>query len=121
MLQSKVLIVSLAALTLSACVVAPPPRRVVYVEPAPAPMAVQVEAPLAVVDIPPPAPYVEVVPPIPFAGAFWIGGYWGWNNGRHVWVPGRYEHPRPGYTWRAHAWVQQGGHYHLRAGGWVRG
>jgi WXXGXW repeat (2 copies) len=120
MLQTKVLIVSLSALMLSACVVAPyPARPVVYAAPVSA--EVEVGAPLAVVDMPPPAPYVEMVPVAPFPGAFWIGGYWGWNGGRHVWVPGRYEHPRPGYTWRAHAWVQQGGHYHLRAGGWVRG
>jgi hypothetical protein len=114
MVRFRLLIVSLSAVLLSACVVAPYPRRVVYAEPVP------VET-MAVVDVAPPAPYVEVVPGVPYAGALWIGGYWGWNGGRHQWVPGRWEHGRPGYQWRAHAWVQQGGRWHLHSGGWVRG
>lgn len=122
------LIVPLAAASLlSACVVAPyPARRVVYAQPAPTyaqpvPAYSQpVEDDEVVVDVAPPAPYVEVVPAIPFAGAIWIGGYWGWSGGRHHWVPGRWEGPRSGYGWRPHAWVQQGGHWHLRGGGWVR-
>jgi WXXGXW repeat (2 copies) len=115
MLQPKLVIVSLSAVLLSACVVTPlpPPRPVVY---APEPVA---EAPV-IVDVAPPPSQVEVVPLVPFAGALWIGGYWGWNGGRHVWVPGRWEHPRPGYGWRPHAWVQQNGRWHLHAGGWVR-
>jgi hypothetical protein len=119
MLNRKLLIAPLSAALLSACVVAPyPPRRVVYTEPVPP--AASAQEPTVVVDVAPPRPQVEVVPPIPFAGAIWIGGYWGWSAGRHVWVPGRWEHPLPGYNWRPHAWVQEGGHWHLRAGGWVR-
>lgn len=120
MIRTRLLIVSLSALLLSACVVAPYPNRVVYSQPVPV-NAAPVYQEEAVVDVAPPPPYVEVVPAIPFAGAVWIGGYWGWSGGRHQWVPGRWEHPRPGYSWRAHAWVQQGGRWHLRAGGWVRG
>jgi hypothetical protein len=108
---------------LSACVVAPyPARPVVYSQPVPA-APVYAPAPAEqdyVVDVAPPPPYVEGVPAIPFAGAIWIGGYWGWNGGRHYWVPGRYEHPRPGYGWRPHAWVQEGGRWHMRQGGWER-
>ena len=108
---------------MTACVVAPyPGRRVVYAQPVPAysqaPESVYQEE--AVVDVAPPAPYVEVVPAIPFAGAVWIGGYWGWRGGRHAWVGGRWEQPRPGYGWRTHAWVQEGGRWHLHGGGWVR-
>jgi hypothetical protein len=122
------LIVPIAAAMLSACVVEPYPRRVVYAQPVPVnpqPAPAYVAAPAGmedeyVVDMAPPAPNVEVVPAIPFAGAIWIGGYWGWGGGRHYWVPGRYEHARPGYGWRPHAWVQQGGRWHLRAGGWER-
>jgi hypothetical protein len=73
-----------------------------------------------IVDVAPPAPYVEVVPVLPFLGALWIAGFWGWHGGRHHWVPGRYERPRPGYSWNAHGWVQQGGRWHSRGGGWVR-
>ncbi len=101
------------ALTLSACIVVPAPRRVVYAEPAYGPS-------VAVVDVPPPPPYAEVVPLPPFEGAVWIGGYWGWSGGRHEWVGGRYERARPGYGWRPHAWVHENGGWHLHEGGWAR-
>lgn len=116
-------VLPIAATLLSACVVAPYPHRAVYAQPVPvgAQSVPYYDADEAVVDIAPPAPYVEVVPAIPFAGAVWIGGYWGWRGGRHAWVGGRWEQPRPGYGWRPHAWVQQSGHWHLRGGGWVRG
>jgi len=120
MFQTRLLIAPLAAVLMTACVVAPyPARRVVYTQPARvyAEPAYQDEA---VVDVAPPPPYVEVVPAIPFAGAVWIGGYWGWRGGRHTWVGGRWEQPRPGYGWRAHTWAQEGGRWHLHGGGWVR-
>ena len=113
MLHPKLLIVSLSAILLSACVVAPYPRNVVYAEP-------RGYDSVVVVDAAPPPLYVEVTPVMPYAGAFWIGGYWGWNAGRHQWVPGRWDRARPGYNWRPHAWVQQGGRWHLHAGGWAR-
>lgn len=78
------------------------------------------QAPIIVVDVAPPAPYVEVIPVLPFLGALWIAGYWGWQSGRHQWVPGRYERPRAGYGWNAHSWVNQGGRWHLHGGGWAR-
>lgn len=118
MAQFKLSLVALAAASLSACVVAPHPRRVVYAEPIPA--GVGYEQPGVVVDIAPPAPYVEVVPVIPYAGAVWIGGYWGWYGGRHQWYPGRWDRPRLGYSYHPHAWVQQGGRWHLHGGAWVR-
>jgi WXXGXW repeat (2 copies) len=112
-------IVSLSAvMLLSACIVAPyPARRVVYAEPVPAQGYEQSDV---IVDAAPPAPYVEVVPVIPYAGAIWVGGYWGWGGGRHQWVPGRWDRPRAGYNYRPHAWVQQGNRWHLHGGGWVR-
>ena len=129
MFQTRLLIVPLAAALLSACIVAPyPSRRAVYSQPVP--VGVQ-PVPyggygnygdeVVVVDIAPPAPYVEVVPVIPYAGAVWIGGYWGWRGGRHAWVSGRWDQPRAGYGWRPHAWVQLGSRWHLHAGGWIRG
>ena len=78
------------------------------------------DQPVVVVDVAPPAPYVEVIPVLPFLGALWIGGYWGWQSGRHYWVPGRYERARPGYGWNAHRWVPQGGRWQLQGGGWYR-
>jgi WXXGXW repeat (2 copies) len=106
-----------AALLLSACVVAPYPRRVVYTEPV---AAGSYESQEVIVGVAPPPAYVEVVPSVPYAGAVWIGGYWGWSGGRHSWVPGRWDRPRPGYRWQPHAWSQQGGRWHLHGGGWVR-
>jgi hypothetical protein len=118
MFHPRLLILPVVAVVLTACVVAPyPARRVVYPQPVqPAPY----DGDEVVVDVAPPAPYVEVVPAIPYAGAVWIGGYWGWRGGRHAWVPGRWERPRAGYVWRPHVWVSQRGHWHLRGGGWVR-
>jgi hypothetical protein len=66
----------------------------------------------------PPPPQVEVIPAVPFSGALWIGGYWGWSSGRHTWIQGRWERPRPGYRWEPHRWEPQGGQWHLRGGGW---
>ena len=126
-----VVVAALSAFTLSACVVAPYPGRGVYAQPVPAygqpvpaysqPVPAGYADSVVVIDVAPPAPYVEVVPVIPYAGAIWIGGYWGWNGGRHQWVPGRWDRPRPGYSYHPHAWVQQGGRWHLHGGGWVRG
>ena len=56
----------------------------------------------------------------PYAGAVWIGGYWGWRGGRHEWVGGRWEAGRPGYGWQPHRWVQHDNRWHLEGGGWVR-
>ena len=115
----RLVFVSLAAALLSACVVAPYPqsRRVVYAEPVPAAAYASQEI---IIDTAPPPVRVEVIPVLPYAGAFWIGGYWGWSGGRHEWVPGRRERSRPGYQWRPHAWVQQGGQWRLHGGGWAR-
>lgn len=110
-LRSLVIALPLATL-MAGCVVAPAP----YPPPEPMPGEAVIVSPSA-----PPAPIVEVVPAMPYAGAIWIGGYWGWNQGRHVWVPGRYVAPRAGYRWEPHRWVQgPRGHWHLRGGGWVR-
>jgi hypothetical protein len=114
-LHAKVLLITLSGALLSACVIAPYPygRQSAYYPANGGDSRV-------VTDVPPPAPYAEVVPAIPFIGALWLAGYWGWNGGRHQWVPGRWEQPRAGYAWRPHAWVQQGGRWHLHAGGWYR-
>jgi len=95
-----------AAAALSACIVVPARRGGYYADPG--------------VDVAPPAPYAEVVPALPYAGAVWIDGYWGWSGGRHRWVPGYYERPRPGYRYEPHRWEPRGGRWHLRGGGWVR-
>lgn len=105
------LTIPVAALALSACVVAPYPRQAAYYP--------EASGPVIVADVPPPPLYAEVVPAPPFAGGVWIGGYWGWSGGRHQWVGGRWERPRPGYAWAPHRWEQRGGRWHLHQGGWV--
>jgi hypothetical protein len=100
----------LSMLALGACVVAPAGYY-----------ADDYGSTLAVAEAPPPAPYYEVRPALPYLGAVWISGYWGWNSGRHHWVPGRWDRPRQGYNWRPHAWYPQGNRWALRGGGWVRG
>lgn len=73
-----------AALSLSACVVAPvPPPRY-----APPPVAVA-----------PPPPRVEVIGVAPAQGYVWMGGYWRWGGGGYYWVPGYWGPPRPAYRW----------------------
>lgn len=111
---TRLLLVTTLVGSLAACVVAP------------APVAVQsdpyytganvVYAPMA-----PPPPQYEVVPALPYPGAIWIGGYWGWQGGRHQWMPGHYERPRPGYRWQPHRWEPgpRGG-WSLHGGVWVR-
>lgn len=89
------------------------------VVPAPAPVAVADEAVYA--PLAPPPPQAEIVPALPFVGAVWVGGYWNWSGGRHVWMPGHYVQPRPGYRWQPHAWrPHPGGGWALHGGIWVR-
>jgi hypothetical protein len=99
-----------SACLLSACVVAPygPHRGAVYGEVYGPPVMLA-----------PPPPQVEILPPLPFAGAIWLGGYWGWYGGRHQGMPGRWERPRPGYRWEPHRWEPTaGGGWHQRGGEW---
>ncbi|HEY8050695.1 MAG TPA: hypothetical protein VIE63_16100, partial [Ramlibacter sp.] len=39
----------------------------------------------------PPPLVAETYGVAPYPGALWIGGYWGWQGGRHVWTQGRWE------------------------------
>lgn len=106
------LLTMVAASLLSACVVVPAHRGYAG--------GGYAAEPDVYADVPPPQPYAEVVPVMPFPGALWIGGYWGWSGGRHQWVPGHYERPRPGYRYEPHRWENSRGRWHLRVGGWVR-
>ena len=108
--SASLLLAVAASALLSACIVVPAHHGGGY----------YAGGPTVVVDAPPPAPYAEVVPVVPYPGAVWISGYWGWSGGRHQWVPGYYERPRPGYRYEPHRWESQGGRWHLHAGGWIR-
>ena len=72
------------------------------------------------INIGPPPPRVEVVP-VPRAGYLWTPGYWNWRHGRHYWVAGTWVRERRGYIYTRPEWVDAGGHWRLRHGGWARG
>jgi hypothetical protein len=74
----------------------------------------------AVAPVAPPAPQVEIYGAPPTPGFLWIGGYWNWAGGRHVWVRGHWEAPRAGYHYVAHSWVHRGDGWHLARGHWER-
>jgi WXXGXW repeat (2 copies) len=69
--------------------------------------------------VPPPPPRVEVMGVIPGPGYIWIGGHWGWFEGRYTWSAGRWERRpraeaagRPGH-WRhsSHGWYWKEGRW----------
>lgn len=109
-----------SAVALTGCIVAPVGQPY-YGDPYSNLPDTQAYAPIYA-PIAPPAPYIETVPVAPYMGAVWIGGFWNWSGGRHVWVPGRYDHGRPGYSWNAPRWSPgpRGG-WQRSGGGWHRG
>ena len=68
---------------------------------------------------PPPMPYYEPQPPMPGDGYSWVDGYWGVNQGRYVWFPGRWERPpyagaywsHPHYDHYEDGWRMHPGHW----------
>jgi hypothetical protein len=71
------------------------------------------------IGVPPPAPVYEAVP-VARPGYVWAPGYWGWVDGRHVWVKGRWIGERRGYHWVPEHWEERGGRHHFVGGVWVR-
>ena len=70
-------------------------------------------------NVAPPPAYVETMPVAPVVGSIWIGGFWDWDSGRHVWRPGHYERPRHGFTYRQPGWrAGPNGQWMLHRGGW---
>jgi hypothetical protein len=112
----RIILTGFSALLLSACVVAPYQPYPPYASAPPA--YDEQQGPTS--EVPPPPPQYEVVPVVPFAGAIWLGGYWGWGGSRYHWVPGRWDRPRAGFFWAPHRWVPYQGRWQLR-GGWRRG
>jgi hypothetical protein len=73
-----------------------------------------------VVWVAPPVVRVESVPyPAP-PESFWVGGYWGWNHGRHVWYEGRWVHERPGWAYERPRWGREGRGWRFSPGRWHR-
>lgn len=67
----------------------------------------------------PPPPRYEAVPP-PRRSMVWVPGHWEWRGRHHVWIDGHWIKARPGYRYHAPTWVEQGGRWHMRPGGWDR-
>ena len=67
----------------------------------------------------PPAPVVEYVP-APRVGWAWVPGAWEWRHHRHVWVGGHWVRVRPGYYYAPSRWVERDGRWGYYRGGWRR-
>jgi WXXGXW repeat (2 copies) len=131
-----------AALSLSACVVAPyqpaprpvyaPQPQPVYQPPPPAyqppPQAAQAqdyEGDPNAGDVaetanepPPPLPDYDQ-PPCPDDGYLWTPGYWHWSPAGYYWVPGTWvQPPQVGFLWTPGYWAFVGGVYAFHGGYW---
>jgi hypothetical protein len=69
------------------------------------------------IGIPPPPVRIEVVPAVR-AGYVWAPGYWGWQGGAHVWMPGRWNAARAGHRWAPERWETRNGRYVFVPGRW---
>jgi len=70
-------------------------------------------------NVPPPPVRVEVMGVAPGPGYAWVGGYWGWSGGAHVWMPGRWVVPPHRHAvWVAPRWERAGGRYRFHEGRW---
>ena len=87
--------------------------------PAPAMAAAPAPQEIVVVNVPPPPPQREIIYERPSPVAVWVSGYWGWRQGRHVWVAGHWEQPpRERAVWVAPRWEQRSNGYVLVEGFW---
>ena len=125
------------ACMLTACIVAPAPRPVVYGPPPPPPVyapppPAYAPPPQAQVTVdpnagdvaetaseaPPPLPDYEQ-PPCPDDGYLWAPGYWHWSPAGYYWVPGTWvQPPSVGLLWTPGYWAFAGGVYGFHAGYW---
>src|SRR5436189_5400190 len=89
------LLAALSGLMVSGCY-----HRVVVREP----VAVAPSGEVVVTEAPP-APKREVITTSPSAAHVWVTGYWTYQHGRYVWMPGRWEmRPRSGASWVPGHW-----------------
>jgi hypothetical protein len=69
--------------------------------------------------VPPPPVRVEAFGVAPGPGFVFVNGYWGYQGGNHVWIPGRWERPPHGRSaWEAGRWERQGNRWAYRQGRW---
>ncbi|MEO7327304.1 MAG: YXWGXW repeat-containing protein [Minicystis sp.] len=114
-----------ASLQLMGCFVRP--RRVVYVESAPAPVVVQNEQAVpdetdvdeevtATTDVP--ADQVESPGPAPSTTHVWISGRWAWSGHAWAWRHGHWAHRPAAKAWVPGHWERHSAHWVWRAGHW---
>jgi len=112
---------------------APPPPPPAPIQPAPAP-AVSSPSSVPVPSTPPPVvsgpteviveeapppPQQEIIVESPGPGYVWIGGYWGWVNGRREWVRGYWARPPHRHAvWVAPRWEPRSHGYVYIRGYW---
>ena len=102
MLIRKLLLASLATLSLAAALPAAARTSVEFY-----------------VNAAPPAPIVEYVP-APRVGWVWVPGAWEWRHHRHVWVGGHWVRARHGHHYAPSRWVEHDGRWGYYRGGWRR-
>jgi hypothetical protein len=67
----------------------------------------------------PPPPHRERRPAHGPPGHIWVGGYWAWHGGRHLWVAGHFERPpHARAVWVEPRWERRGGNYIFIEGLW---
>jgi hypothetical protein len=83
------------------------------------PYAGQPTSALETVGYPPPPARVEFVPPRPAPGAVWIDGEWAWQGRRWAWRIGRWVEPPPGARYSPWTVVRgDDGSTYYAAGAW---
>lgn len=102
MLTRKLLLASLATLSLSAALPAAARTSVEFY-----------------VNAAPPPPVVEYVP-VPRMGWVWVPGFWEWRGHRHFWIGGHWVRARPGYYYAPARWAEHHGRWGYYRGGWRR-
>jgi hypothetical protein len=63
--------------------------------------------------VPPPTAEVIPKPPVSAEPLVWQPGFWDWNGGGYVWLPGRY------VSTAGHGTLFQMGYWQLTSSGWV--
>ncbi len=103
---------ALLLLAATACLVPGPRGRMMVVAPVPV-------VHIGYVDREPPPVRYERAPPPPSYDHVWVPGYWSWNAGAYLWVPGAYRlRPRPGAVWVEGRWNRHERGWHWMDGHW---
>ncbi len=76
--------------------------------------------PATYVQVAPPVALLETIPTMPYPNAYWIDGYWRWDD-HWVWSPGYWTtRPQPNAVWVGGSWARHPVHngWSFSAGYW---